>query len=1212
VFDQAHQRAINPHPTLDQLIAWAVPDARQSVRTGKHYISFNLRLRMRNYHSTLGISDVRHINKGHRLRNVIKSIINDTLSKRHYGPDSEPEITMIDNVRIRIYHNQKLIDVKLKQETLAYKLLGNQEDINRNAGQCVLDYILSETSSCYSFKGITRPKLIEYFGQDCLTNGISTSQIRQWAEQQGCINITALDPFHKSFDELRVSRPRLNLVFLVNNNHVYAIKDEETKKHIAKTHRYDLKDIAYNVKFDKWVEFSPTNEATQDMNELLEGKFSNERIVLYSGTDDLKDLVSRVMNKTKTMVVNMKIQDGIVSSFEHPISGQIIIAAPDIDDRQALLAKMKKLIYSHHFDFRNQSYCQAANSWFKLKYGKLPKSTYSDEMHHIFDTYPLNAYVHVFGEPVGEMSSVDIKRCYTSIYLSNEMPFNVFSAFDEVKRFQYNENKGIIPGEYYITKNFAMKPELIFSMGWYPAILVQYLVQKHYIEPKDIKYIIRPSRILKANYFQPFVSGVLHNFPQQAKQLINAWNGNLYKKTYRTDKGCITDSFDVAVGMRFNHPNCTITSFGDKELFFIRDKDQTPLSSGHVPIYRHVIASSYVMLDKMYDAVVKPGNTVVSINTDSIKMTGPKPDLPSKDKVQVGEFGIEPTSSMVFGIKDVTQRDDYKWKAPKPMTKLTSINELPKDESCLVTGCAGSGKTMLITQLVEDEKKKGEKTKTLSYTNKAVANLINRGITDACTFDSFFSEYQGDKEYARKLSSYTRIFVDEFTMAPSRFYIILNTVKRRNPNIKIMLFGDPSQCKPVEPGMWYDYMRSRLIRDLTDSNHLQLQYIEGQSRYDKKLFDELEHLKANQMLSAAWKSQLKVKMLPLNICRTNATRNEVNKRCFEHFSKGKTLITVNDVDYYVKMPLICYESIKKLKIYNSERYCLMSINKTAATMSIAKYKDCKTISDTLVELPLSKISHFEYGFCTTMYKWQGETINEPYNVYDIGCSKMTLNELYTAISRATKFENVHLQMSASELGNRVFEIAKPPIPSIMLKYTRPTTLKGRVYKIFKEGNPTEFYVGSTPETLDIRLAQHFDKPVNQKMEEFLKTTDKDNVKIELLEETMLCKNDSSSGRHNHRELELLEIEWIKALNPPLNVLHKVKAPKKPVKIEIKQERIITRFKVIDNEKMKAYCITFSEPGKQYCTKKVFRYKKDKPAALAKAQAFRQQLIQRFY
>ena len=57
-------------------------------------------------------------------------------------------------------------------------------------------------------------------------------------------------------------------------------------------------------------------------------------------------------------------------------------------------------------------------------------------------------------------------------------------------------------------------------------------------------------------------------------------------------------------------------------------------------------------------------------------------------------------------------------------------------------------------------------------------------------------------------------------------------------------------------------------------------------------------------------------------------------------------------------------------------------------------------------------SHSEFresfipAFCVTVYKYQGGTINQHYNIDDV--EKMDTKQLYTALSRTTKLDHIHL------------------------------------------------------------------------------------------------------------------------------------------------------------------------------------------------------------
>ena len=120
-------------------------------------------------------------------------------------------------------------------------------------------------------------------------------------------------------------------------------------------------------------------------------------------------------------------------------------------------------------------------------------------------------------------------------------------------------------------------------------------------------------------------------------------------------------------------------------------------------------------------------------------------------------------------------------------------------------------------------------------------------------------------------------------------------------------------------------------------------------------------------------------------------------------------------------------------------------------------KNEKTITkDELTYQTKEGIANFELGFCSTVYKWQGDTIKEPFNIYET--QRMSLNEIYTAISRGTCFANINL--TYPEGGAKEFRADRPPKPKeTVLK--APKTQTGSIYRILDKKTKKLGYVGST-------------------------------------------------------------------------------------------------------------------------------------------------------
>ena len=87
--------------------------------------------------------------------------------------------------------------------------------------------------------------------------------------------------------------------------------------------------------------------------------------------------------------------------------------------------------------------------------------------------------------------------------------------------------------------------------GWWPYVLVKYLIEVGSITVKDLPYIIRPSQKLPADTFKPFAQTIYDKFTDNgSKPLVNSFIGDLNKQTIKKTKGCCTNAYPTAMGIR--------------------------------------------------------------------------------------------------------------------------------------------------------------------------------------------------------------------------------------------------------------------------------------------------------------------------------------------------------------------------------------------------------------------------------------------------------------------------------------------------------------------------------------------------------------------------------------------------------------------------------------------------------------------------------------
>ena len=163
----------------------------------------------------------------------------------------------------------------------------------------------------------------------------------------------------------------------------------------------------------------------------------------------------------------------------------------------------------------------------------------------------------------------------------------------------------------------------------------------------------------------------------------------------------------------------------------------------------------------------------------------------------------------------------------------------------------------------------------------------------------------------------------------------------------------------------------------------------------------------------------------------NYTRVKVNTDCCDRFVKDKKYETI-DFKYNGKketykvcegMPVIATQNLKEREIFNTMEFVVEDIYND-------KFNNYKfKVNDQLFDKAEFSIS-FIPSFCVTVYKYQRADINEHYNIHDV--NRMDKKQLYTALSRTTKFEYIHL--NNKELNNKYFNRKQPKLELINTKF----------------------------------------------------------------------------------------------------------------------------------------------------------------------------------
>ena len=195
-----------------------------------------------------------------------------------------------------------------------------------------------------------------------------------------------------------------------------------------------------------------------------------------------------------------------------------------------------------------------------------------------------------------------------------------------------------------------------------------------------------------------------------------------------------------------------------------------------------------------------------------------------------------------------------------------------------------------------------------------------------------------------------------------------------------------------------------------------LEYDKKTGRYDEQTRDYLDYFLKESKLKSALSSTIDS---DVNICFYNDVRVQINKFMSERRTENGWYITCkfnHKEEYKVcqGMPVICTVNIPKRSMYNSEIYALNSIKRACELRPEGANKGEKGnvfVLNNGQEFDQNEFcKSFTLAYGVTVYKYQGGSIDKHYNIY-IDSRIPSKREMYTALSRTTRLEFVHLNIN---------------------------------------------------------------------------------------------------------------------------------------------------------------------------------------------------------
>ena len=371
--------------------------------------------------------------------------------------------------------------------------------------------------------------------------------------------------------------------------------------------------------------------------------------------------------------------------------------------------------------------------------------------------------------------------------------------------------------------------------------------------------------------------------------------------------------------------------------------------------------------------------------------------------------------------------------------KLITMDDIKglidRNEGLNLTGMAGTGKSFTLSKKIIPllANKKWALTAT---THKASHNdLFERLGLDGKTIDSFLRIpiAQAPKDpFFSMCKELDYLMIDESSMIRKSIFYNLCHIKRLYPKLAIILIGDHQQLDPVESGgSVYKKMThtTNMAKFITDYNSLHLTKNMRSSTEGVEMFnlyntiiggkDFGKNQTFKDMVSTHTNMTKPITQSNTHLCWTNDTRQLINK-CFVKLAiTNKHNLVIRDEEskriktIWEKMKVIAYPIMKDKKkgqepeYYNNQEFVVKKLHTTTDRYITLV---CSITGKELI-INKSQLDDFDYGYCITIHKSQGSSIDEKYFLWEMDF--VPHRELvYVGISRTTKKANCSIGTSA--------------------------------------------------------------------------------------------------------------------------------------------------------------------------------------------------------
>ena len=643
---------------------------------------------------------------------------------------------------------------------------------------------------------------------------------------------------------------------------------------------------------------------------------------------------------------------------------------------------------------------------FRFKHGYYEQSNYSDNDLKIIDTYYPRAIMETFKDvnynPKTDIA-IDIRKAHTNILLNNEEPYMIFNKAKH-NFTKFNVNDEIYPG-LYLMNDFMFMDKIPISKQLSTAYQIRYLLANG-MKKDNIEAYIRPYKIIDPTEFKKFVEYILElvggNMDNPLfKSGINNFIGCEFgKRFYTKETVAVTNHYETFCELYHYYrmkDNTEFTTSQVGEYFYCRLAINKRENSDDFPIYIQIVNSCQTALLEIAKKAIMNGGDIIYAKTDCIGVRGLNNDFTQTEEFDK-LYKVDKWAPLQYHTGNIRVNCEYtlndnsfEWIDNdidfSDDGKCLNLNEV-KSKNCLVIGGPGFGKTNLLKQIYQSYKD-GECI-VFSANNKALAEC-KRFCENAYTFNRYNFIFHNNLAKTIKC-----VLIDEIYTAKTKWISYIANLQMKYPNVIFLAFGDVNQCKAIQSYINYD--NSLFFASLFNNNRITLKYVEKTARYDNKLKQILDDLLSKGTIPNNSFKPIN-KKLDINICYFNNTVDRINTE------KMGTSDYYNN--YKVGHRIISEANDLSKGIIKNQTYEIVKLNPSNKHEALLLTQDEKhNYTQTVNKGLYINLFNFKPFFACTVFKIQGTTINEDFNIWDI--ERMNLNELNVAISRGHKISQIHM------------------------------------------------------------------------------------------------------------------------------------------------------------------------------------------------------------